>query len=92
MDSILKIASGVFLGELVWGIVLFTFLYILIKRIIHKFTHKLCKSGFDVTVRGRGSLRGVGKTFNIRPSSFSDFAEYSVNSTKHIVDRATSKR
>lgn len=84
MEDILKTMAGVFLGEFLWAIVLFIFLYILIRRTIRGFKNRILETGFHISFGGRGFLKGVNPEANISAKQAKKFVRYSgdvVNST-----------
>lgn len=84
MQDILKIMTGVFLGEFVWGVVLFAFLYFLVRGVIRNFKRKITQTGFNVRIWGNGFLGGFHKDVKVDTQRAKAFVRYSgkvVNST-----------
>lgn len=80
MWDILKIMAGVFLGEFLWGVVLFTFLYILIRRIIRGVKTRLIETGIHI------SFTGLNSHININPSRLKGFLRYSGNAVSSTIN------
>lgn len=87
MWDILKIMAGVFLGEFLWGIVLFTFLYILIRRIIQGAKTRLIETGIHISFKGSGFLKGANSDVNVNPRRVKNFVRYSGNAVRSTVAR-----
>lgn len=81
MQDILKIMAGVFLGEFVWGLVLFTFLYFLIRSIIRNFKRRIFNSGFHISIGGHGVFKGAEKKLDVSARDFVRYSGKVVNST-----------
>lgn len=90
MNNILTIASGVFLGEFLWAIVLFIILYILFRHIINSVKARIYNTGFHILGKGSGFLKGGNFGANVTVGSAKRFVRYSgdvVNSTFKRVRR-----
>lgn len=87
MEDVLKTMAGVFLGEFLWAIVLFTFLYILIRRTIRGFKNRLLETGFHISFGGRGFLRGVNPKVNVSTKQAKKFVRYSSNVVNSTINR-----
>ncbi len=80
MWDILKIMTGVFLGEFLWGIVLFTFLYILIRKIVRRAKNRLLETSMHI------SFTGLNPHININPSRLKGFLRYSGNAVSSTIN------
>lgn len=87
MQDILKTMAGVFLGEFLWAIVLFTFLYILIRKTIRGFKQRVLTTGFHISFRGRGFLKGVNPNADVNTAHVKNFVRYSGNVVNSTINR-----
>lgn len=87
MEDILKTMAGVFLGEFLWAIVLFTSLYILIRRTIKRFKNRVLETGFHISFGGRGFLKGVNPKVNVSAKQAKRFMRYSGNVVNSTINR-----
>lgn len=79
MNNVLTIATGVFLGEFVWAIVLFIILYILFRHIVNSIKARFLNTGFRVCVKGSGFLKDSGFGGDATVGSVKRFVRYSGN-------------
>lgn len=87
MQDILKTMAGVFLGEFLWAIVLFTFLYILIRKTIRGCKRRVLETGFHISFGGRGFLKGVNPDVDLDTSHIKNFVQYSGNVVNSTINR-----
>lgn len=57
--NIFDIAFGVFVGEMLWGIVLFVSLYILIRILVRRVKRSIVDTGFRLSAKGTGLFSKV---------------------------------
>ncbi len=87
MQDVLKTMAGVFLGEFLWAVVLFTFLYILIRKTIRGFKRRILETGFHISFGGRGFLKGVNPDVNVNATHVKNFVRYSGKVANSTINR-----